>query len=65
MSDQLERNLPVLTGVKIPLKDRVHSLGVLLDLALPMEAQISAMARNAFYQLWLIARLHPFLDKNV
>ncbi|KAF7239784.1 Solute carrier family 2, facilitated glucose transporter member 11 [Varanus komodoensis] len=48
----------VLNGVALPLKDRVHSLGVLLDLELSLEAQVTAVVRSAFLQLWLIHQLH-------
>ena len=33
--------LPVLEGVALPLKDQVHSLGVLLDPSLLLEAQVA------------------------
>ncbi|KAF7245399.1 RNA-directed DNA polymerase from mobile element jockey [Varanus komodoensis] len=51
----------VLNGVALPLKDRVCSLGVLLDLELTLEAQVSAVARSAFLQLRLIHQLHSYL----
>ena len=44
---------------KIP-SNQVHDLGVLLDLVLSMENQISAVARSAFFRLQLIAQLQPF-----
>ncbi|KAF7249427.1 Galectin-related protein, partial [Varanus komodoensis] len=52
----------VLNGVALPLKDRVRSLGVLLDPSL--EAQVTAVARSAFLQLWLIHQLRPYLEDD-
>ncbi|KAF7247022.1 putative RNA-directed DNA polymerase from transposon BS [Varanus komodoensis] len=54
----------VLNGVALPLKDRVHSLGVLLDPELSLEAQVTAVARSAFLQLRLIHQLRPYLEDN-
>ncbi|KAF7247508.1 cGMP-dependent protein kinase 1, partial [Varanus komodoensis] len=42
----------------------VHSLGVLVDPELSLEAQVTAVARSAFLQLRLIYLLHPFLEKD-
>ena len=49
-------------GVILPLKDYVYSLGVHLDPALQMTAQIDATARSAYYQLPLLCQLCPFLE---
>ncbi|KAF7251593.1 Apoptosis-resistant E3 ubiquitin protein ligase 1 [Varanus komodoensis] len=54
----------VLNGVALPLKDRVCSLGVLLDPEPSLEAQVMAVARSAFLQLWLIHQLCPFLEND-
>ncbi|KAF7254753.1 Formin-2, partial [Varanus komodoensis] len=54
----------VLNGVALPLRDRVHSLGVLLDPELFLEAQVMAVARSAFLQLRLIHQLRPFLEND-
>ncbi|KAF7247761.1 Maturin [Varanus komodoensis] len=54
----------VLNGVALPLKDRVHSLGVLLNPKLTLEAQMLAMARSAFHQLRLIHQLRPYLEDD-
>ncbi|KAF7247172.1 Protein HEATR9 [Varanus komodoensis] len=54
----------VLNGVALPLRDRVHSLGVLLDPELSLEAQVMAVARSAFLQLRLIHQLRPFLEND-
>ncbi|KAF7253873.1 putative RNA-directed DNA polymerase from transposon BS [Varanus komodoensis] len=54
----------VLNGVALPLRDRVRSLGVLLDPELSLEAQVTAVARSAFPQLWLIHQLRPFLEND-
>ena len=43
---------------------KVHSLGVLLDLPLSLNAQILVMAKNAFEELKLVYQLHPFLKKS-
>uniref|UniRef100_A0A803SLJ1 Reverse transcriptase domain-containing protein n=1 Tax=Anolis carolinensis TaxID=28377 RepID=A0A803SLJ1_ANOCA len=48
---------PVLDGVALPLKSQVRSLGVLLDSALTLEAQVSAVAGRAFAQLKLVRQL--------
>ncbi|KAF7241018.1 RNA-directed DNA polymerase from mobile element jockey [Varanus komodoensis] len=56
-----ELNL-VLNGVALPLRDKVRSLGVLLDPELSLEAQVTAVARSAFLQLWLIHQLRPYLE---
>ncbi|KAF7243518.1 putative RNA-directed DNA polymerase from transposon BS, partial [Varanus komodoensis] len=54
----------VLNGVALPLRDRVRSLGVLLDPELSLEAQVMAVARSAFLQLRLIHQLRPFLEND-
>ncbi|KAF7253230.1 Calcium homeostasis modulator protein 2 [Varanus komodoensis] len=58
---QGELNL-VLNGVALPLRDKVRSLGVLLDPELSLEAQVTAVARSAFLQLRLIHQLRPYLE---
>ena len=55
-------NLVDLDGVTCPLEDWIRSLRVIMDPALFTEAQISAMASNAFYQHRLISLLCPYLD---
>ncbi|KAF7238201.1 putative RNA-directed DNA polymerase from transposon BS [Varanus komodoensis] len=52
----------VLNGATLPLRDKVHSLGVLLDPELSLEAQVTAVARSAFLQLRLINQLRPYLE---
>ncbi|KAF7253666.1 hypothetical protein EYD10_00580 [Varanus komodoensis] len=52
----------VLNGATLPLRDKVRSLGVLLDPELSLEAQVTAVARNAFLQLRLINQLCPYLE---
>ncbi|KAF7248327.1 putative uncharacterized transposon-derived protein F52C9.6 [Varanus komodoensis] len=54
----------VLNGVALPLRDRVHRLGVLLDPELSLEAQVTAVARSVFLQLRLIHQLRPFLEND-
>ncbi|KAF7239029.1 hypothetical protein EYD10_14250 [Varanus komodoensis] len=56
-----ELNL-VLNGVALPLRDKVRSLGVLLDPELSLEAQVTEVARSAFLQLRLIHQLRPYLE---
>ncbi|KAF7240636.1 putative RNA-directed DNA polymerase from transposon BS, partial [Varanus komodoensis] len=51
-----------LNGVALPLRDKVRSLGVLLDPELSLEAQVTAVARSAFLQLRLINQLGPYLE---
>ncbi|XP_053111557.1 uncharacterized protein LOC128327186 [Hemicordylus capensis] len=57
-------DLPVLHRVTLPLKDQVCSLAVLLDPKLSLVSHVEAMIRSAFYQLWLICQLPPFLEVN-
>ncbi|KAF7239648.1 Very long-chain acyl-CoA synthetase [Varanus komodoensis] len=52
----------VLNGATLPLRDKVRSLGVLLDPELSLEAQVTAVARSAFLQLRLINQLRPYLE---
>ncbi|KAF7241323.1 Potassium channel subfamily T member 2 [Varanus komodoensis] len=54
----------VLNGAALPLKDRVRSLGVLLNPELSLEAQVTMVARNAFLHLRLIHQLRPYLENN-
>ncbi|KAF7251302.1 putative uncharacterized transposon-derived protein F52C9.6, partial [Varanus komodoensis] len=56
-----ELNL-VLNRVALPLRDKVRSLGVLLDPELSLEAQVTEVARSAFFQLQLIHQLCPYLE---
>ena len=46
--DRLKGHFPALDGVTLPLKDRVHSLGVLLDPGLTLETQVDSVSRGAF-----------------
>ncbi|KAF7246133.1 Lipoxygenase-likey domain-containing protein 1, partial [Varanus komodoensis] len=52
----------VLNGATLPLRDKVRSLGVLLDPELSLEAQVTVVARSTFLQLQLINQLHPYLE---
>ncbi|KAF7245550.1 hypothetical protein EYD10_08337 [Varanus komodoensis] len=58
-----ELNL-VLNRVALPLRDKVRSMGVLLDPELSLEAQLTAVARSAFFQLRLIHQLCPYLEND-
>ena len=51
-------------GVTLPLKTQVRSLGVLLDSALSLDAQVLAVARSAFAQLKVVCQLRPFLGMS-
>ncbi|XP_061477478.1 uncharacterized protein LOC133381914 [Rhineura floridana] len=63
-SDRMVDIYPVLDGVTLPLKEQVRSLGVILDSCLTLEAHVASVARNAFYQLRLVAQLRPYLSKE-
>uniref|UniRef100_A0ABM5FTP4 Reverse transcriptase domain-containing protein n=1 Tax=Pogona vitticeps TaxID=103695 RepID=A0ABM5FTP4_9SAUR len=49
-------------GVALAAKSGVRSLGVHLDPTLTMETQVASVVRSAFFHLWRIARLRPYLD---
>ena len=44
LPDRLEGHFPTLNGITLPLRDRVRSLGVLLDPSLILEAQVDSVA---------------------
>ncbi|KAF7247547.1 Kinesin-like protein KIF20B [Varanus komodoensis] len=54
----------VLNGVALPLRDKVRSLGVLLNPELSLEAQVTAVVRSAFFQLWLIHQLRIYREDD-
>ncbi|KAF7250062.1 Receptor-type tyrosine-protein phosphatase gamma, partial [Varanus komodoensis] len=54
----------VLNGVALSLRDKVRTLGVLLNPELSLEAQVTAVARSTFFQLRLIHQLHPYLEND-
>ena len=56
---------PVLDGVALPIKDRFHSVGVLLDPELSLDAQVNSVAKSTFYQLRLIYQLRPYLNRDM
>ncbi|XP_061471923.1 uncharacterized protein LOC133379865 [Rhineura floridana] len=60
-SDWMVDVQPVLYGVTLPLKEKVRSLGVLLEPSLSLQAQVASVA---FYQLRLVAQLCTYLDKD-
>ena len=37
-------------------------MGVHLDLVLTMETQVASVVRSAYFHLWWIAQLRPYLD---
>ena len=55
---------PVLDEVALLLKTQVYSFGVLLDLPLSLDAQVSAVARSTFAQIKLKRQLCPFLERS-
>ena len=61
--DRLEGHFPALNGVTLPLRDRVRSLGVLLDPSLTLEAQVDSVASGAFLQLRKLYQLWPYLNE--
>ena len=62
--DRLEGHFPAMNGVALPLRHRVHSLGVLLDPSLTLEVQMDSVARGAFLHLRKLYQLRPYLDKQ-
>lgn len=54
----------VLNGVALPLKDYVHSLGMPLETSSTLEAQVTSVARCAFYYPQLGYQLWPFLHRD-
>lgn len=53
---------PSLGGVALPIKDQVHSLGIVLIAAMLLDVHVSAI--GAFVQLWLACHLLPFLSQS-
>ena len=49
-------------GVALAPTSGVDSLGILLDPTLTMETQVALVVCTAFFHLWWIARLRPYLD---
>ena len=43
-------------------KEGVCSLGIYLDPMLTVETQVASVVHTAFFHLWRIARLRPYLD---
>ena len=64
LPDRLEGPFPALNGVALPLNGRVHSLGVLLDPSLTLEAQVDSVAWGTFLQLQKLCQLWPYLDER-
>ena len=62
--DRLKGHFPALDKVALPLKDRVCSLGVLLDPGLTLEAQVDLVSRGALLQLQRIYQLHFYLEER-
>ncbi|XP_054842011.1 uncharacterized protein LOC129334090 [Eublepharis macularius] len=53
--------LPALDGTPLATLPVVKSLGVLLDVSLSMEVQVTAVAKSAFFHLCQIRQLAPYL----
>ena len=51
-------------GFTLPFQHQVHSLGMLLDITLSLNAQMTAVARTTFAQLNLVCKLCPFLEMS-
>ena len=49
-------------GVTLTTKSEVRSLGVHMDLALTMETEVVSLVCSAYFHLWRIAQLQPYLD---
>ena len=49
-------------GTTLATKSEVRSLGIHLDPAFTMETQVVSVARSAYFHLWRIAQLRPYLD---
>lgn len=59
--NQLAGEISVVGGVAFSPKGHVCSLGILLDLALHLDLQVTAIARSGFYQHCMIHQLCPRL----
>ena len=51
-------------GPTFTAKNEVRNLGVDLDPALTMEIQVAFVVRSAYFHLWRIAQLRPYLDQG-
>ena len=49
-------------GVTLTAQSGVRSLGIHLDPALTMETQVASVSRSAYFHLWWITQLRPYLD---
>ncbi|XP_078242497.1 uncharacterized protein LOC140704941 [Pogona vitticeps] len=49
-------------GATLAPESGVRSLGIHLDPTLTMETQVASVVRSAFFHLWRIVRLRPYLD---
>ena len=54
-----------LKGMTLATKNGFHSLGIYLDPMLTMETQVASVVRTAFFHLWQITRLRPYLDMGL
>ena len=49
-------------GMTLATKSEVRSLGIHLDPALTMETRVASVVHSAYFHLWQIAQLPPYLD---
>ena len=49
-------------GTTLAAKSEVCSLGIHLDPAFTMETQVATVVCSAYFHLWRIAQLRPYLD---
>lgn len=61
---QAGSDLPALYLIKLSLEHKVKSLGVLLDLALLMDVQVSTVGQSAFFQLRLAYQTASYLGST-
>ena len=55
-------NSPSFGGVTLPTNSEVRSLGICLNPDLTMETQVASVVHSAYFHLWRIAQLRPYLD---
>lgn len=56
--------MSTLGGVALTPNASVRSVGVLLEPTLVLDAQVAAVSRGTFYQLWWVRQLQLFLHKR-
>lgn len=56
--------LPALDSAPLMSAPTVKSLGLILDASFSMKAQVTDVARLAFYHVWLVKQLVPYLSSH-